>query len=291
MFLPEQFAYAWSFPALPCTAIGTTWVVYLRGWRRTHRTRSAEMPPWRAVCFSLGLASLWIALCSPIDALDDLLLAAHMTQHFILMSVAPPLLVLGAPIVPLLCGLPRWLVRFLVPAFGARWIRSVARLLVHPVTAWIMMNAAYLIWHVPSVFELALRSEKWHGVEHLCFFGTSLVFWWIVIQPWPSHAVWSRWMLIPYLLAADLVNTALSAFLAFSGRVLYCTYAAAPRISRLSALNDQVAAGAGMWFFGSCVFLVAAAIVVHLELANNGGALHQARHPSERLGLSPQRSE
>jgi putative membrane protein len=223
------------------------------------------MPPWRAMCFSLGLASLWIAICSPIDALDELLLTAHMTQHFILMSVAPPLIILGTPLVPLLGGVPRWLVRFLAPAFRASWIRRVGTIFVHPVTAWFAMNIAYLIWHVPSVFELALRSENWHTVEHLCFFVTSLAFWWIVIQPWPSHAVWSRWMLIPYLLAADLVNTALSAFLAFSGRVLYPTYAAAPRISSLTALNDQVAAGAGMWLFGSCVFLVAAAIVVHIE--------------------------
>lgn len=233
------------------------------------------MPPCRPVCFSLGLASMWIAICSPIDALDDLLLTGHMTQHFILMSVAPPLIILGAPMVPLLSGVPRWLIRLLAPAFQARWIRSVGTILVHPVAAWFAMNVAYLIWHVPSVFELALRSEKWHTVEHLCFFLTSLAFWWIVIQPWPSHAVWSRWMLIPYLLAADLVNTALSAFLAFSGRVLYPTYAAAPRISRLSALNDQVAAGAGMWFFGSCVFLVAAAIIVHTE-ATGKARLHFA---------------
>jgi putative membrane protein len=263
--LPEQLAYDWSFPILSCGAIAATWIVYLRGWQRARKTRPLEMRPWRAVCFSLGLASLWIAIGSPIDALDDLLLTAHMTQHFILMSVAPPLIILGAPIVPLLGGLPRWLLRLLAPVFAVRWIRRVANVLVHPVTAWVAMNTAYLIWHVPRVFELALCSEKWHTVEHLCFFLTSLVFWWIVIQPWPSHAVWSRWMLIPYLLAADLVNTALSAFLAFSGRVLYPTYAAAPRVSSLSALNDQVAAGAGMWFFGSCIFLIAAAIVVHIE--------------------------
>jgi putative membrane protein len=273
VFLPEQFAYAWSFPALPCVAIATTWIVYLRGWWHSHQTRPEEMPRWRAVCFSLGLASLWIAICSPIDALDDLLLTAHMTQHFTLMSVAPPLIVLGAPVVPLLSGLPHWLVRLLAPVFATRWIHSLVNIVAHPVTAWVAMNAAYLVWHVPLVFELALRSENWHTVEHLCFFLTSLVFWWIVIQPWPSRALWSRWILIPYLLAADMVNTVLSALLVFSGRVFYPTYEAAPRISHLSALSDQMAAGAGMWFFSSLVFLIAAMWVAY-------GLLHPVGLPA-----------
>jgi Cytochrome c oxidase caa3 assembly factor (Caa3_CtaG) len=103
---PETFISAWSFPILPRASIAATWLVYLRGRRRAHQVRPAEMTRSRAVCFTLGLVSLWIAICSPIDALDDFLLTAHMTQHFILMSVAPPLLVLGAPIVPLLGGVP-----------------------------------------------------------------------------------------------------------------------------------------------------------------------------------------
>jgi cytochrome c oxidase assembly factor CtaG len=232
------------------------------------------------VCFTLGLASLWIAISSPIDALDDLLLTAHMTQHFLLMSVAPPLIILGAPMVPLLSGLPHWLVRLLAPVFGARWLHRLTNVVVHPVAAWVAMNTAYLVWHVPSVFELALRSENWHTVEHLCFFLTSLAFWWIVIQPWPSRAVWSRWMLIPYLLAADLVNTILSALLVFSGRVFYPTYAAAPRIAQLSALSDQMAAGAGMWFFSSLLFLIAAMWITY-------GLLDRAKQRDARTDLHP----
>jgi putative membrane protein len=263
ILLSENLLYKWSFPIVPCASIATTWLVYLRGWRRAHRLRPAEMPRSRAVCFTLGLISLWIAICSPIDALDDVLLAAHMTQHFILMSVAPPLLVLGAPIVPLLGGVPRALLRMVSPIFAAGWFGKFANILVHPVSAWIAMNTAFLIWHVPAIFELALRSENWHTLEHLCFFLTSVAFWWIVIQPWPSHGVWSRWMVILYLISADLVNTILSAFLTFSGRVLYPTYANAPRVCNLTALSDQVAAGAGMWFFGSLVFLLAALWVAY----------------------------
>jgi cytochrome c oxidase assembly factor CtaG len=210
------------------------------------------------VCFLLGIFSLWIAIASPIDALDDLLLAAHMTQHFILMSVAPPLLALGAPTVPLLRGAPGSILRYVIdPLLRSRRFRKMLDLVKNPVLAWLAMNVAFIAWHVPAGFELALRSELWHTVEHLCFFATSLAFWWTIIQPWPSRYVWSRWSLIPYLITADIVNTGLSAFLVFCGHVLYPTYAQAGRPFHISALNDQIAAGAGMWFFGSLVFFAA----------------------------------
>jgi putative membrane protein len=276
----SDYAHSWTFPALPCISIAATWVVYMRGWWRVRRRRGEELPAWRVVCFSLGLISLWIAICSPIDALDDLLLAAHMTQHFLLMSVAPPLIVLGAPTVPLLSGLPRAPLRVFATLFRARWMRAAVNVIVHPLVAWIAMNTAYVVWHVTTMFELALRSENWHTVEHLCFFLTSLAFWWVVIQPWPSHPLWSRWAMIPYLLSADLVNTIVSAFLTFSGRVLYPTYEKAPRVCSLSAVSDQAAAGTGMWFFGSLVFLLAAVWVTY-------GLLKRVKQGETRPELYP----
>ena len=164
----------------------------------------------------------WIAVASPLDTLDGLLLTAHMTQHLILMSVVPPLLLLGAPAVPLLRGLPRSAVRDgLGPFFSTPALHRVARLVTGPAFAWLAMNIAYLGWHVPQAYELALRSPGWHEVEHACFLGTSLLFWFPVIQPWPSVGRGSRWALLPYLVGADLVNTGLAAFLTFSGRVIY----------------------------------------------------------------------
>ncbi len=127
------------------------------------------------------------------------------------------------------------------------------------------MNIAYLAWHVPQAYELALRSPGWHEVEHACFLGTSLLFWFPVIQPWPSVGRGSRWILLPYLVGADLVNTGLAAFLTFSGRVIYPSYAAGPRVFGISALGDQAAAGALMWVIGSIFYLVPlAAIAMHL---------------------------
>ena len=182
----------------------------------------------------------------------------------------PPLLVLGAPLVPLLRGLPRWMIRGLRPVFASRAVHEVAHLLAHPVFAWVVMNVAYLGWHVPQAFELTLRPEAWHDFEHMCFLFTSIAFWWVIVEPWPSRRRWSRWLVIPYLLTADVMNTILSAVLAFSGKVLYPSYGAAERIFSLTPLQDQVLAGAEMWVLNSLVFLVPVAVIVVRMLSPRG---------------------
>jgi putative membrane protein len=257
----------WSAPLGPLIVLAVALVLYLRGWRVARVTREQELPMWRAACFVGGVVALWIAVASPIDALDDYLLTAHMIQHFILMSVAPPLIVLGAPVVPMLRGLPRIVVLGLQPVFRARWLRAFGRAVMHPVTAWVAMNAAYVGWHVPVMFNLTFRSERIHDFEHLCFFVTSLMFWWVVLEPWPARARWPRWAMIPYLLSADVVNTVVSATLAFAGKVLYPEYAEAPRVCFLSALKDQVAAGSEMWVLNSTVMLIPAVVVALRELS------------------------
>jgi putative membrane protein len=280
---------AWSFSIIPFIILTITLILYLRGWRVIHQTRPDQLPNWRAASFLAGIFSLWIAIASPIDTLDDYLLSAHMIQHFILMSIAPPLIVLGAPTVPLLRGLPRFLIRFPVgPILRAHWFHNLGKFITHPVTAWLAINVAYLAWHVPAIFELTFQSEPIHNFEHLCFLFTSIAFWWVVLAPWPSRPRWPRWAMIPYLLTADIVNTVLSATLAFSGKVLYPTYAAAPRITALSPLKDQIAAGAEMWVLNSIVFLIpAVALTVQLLTP---ASLRQASTGSNPAGSNPDRS-
>ena len=123
------------------------------------------------------------------------------------------------------------------------------------------MNIAYLGWHIPQAYELALSSDSWHTVEHICFLFTGLLFWFPLIQPWPSVSRGSRWALLPYLVGADLVNTAYSASLTFSRKVIYPSYASAPRVFDISPLADQAAAGALMWVIGSIFYLVPVAVI------------------------------
>lgn len=237
--------------------------IYLRGWLELHRRIPGRFALWRLIAFQAGLLTLFLALASPLHPLAEVLLQFHMIQHLLLMMVVPPLLLHGAPILPLLRGLPRpVLLHGLGPIFASRAFRALGSFLTHPIVCLVAFTVSNVAWHVPSLYELALRSEFWHEVQHLCFLGTGLLFWWPVVQPWPSRLRWPEWTIIPYLLFADIQNTALSAFLIFSERVLYPTYAAVPRLWGISVMEDQAAAGAIMWVPGSMLFLIPVAVLV-----------------------------
>ena len=231
--------------------------LYLRGWWRLHCQMPRRFGLWHLGSFQLGLCMLLLALASPLEALAELLLQAHMAQHLVLIMVAPPLLVYGAPTLPLLRGLPHVVLkRGLRPLLAWTVWRRLQRVLTHPVLGWLAFVVATLAWHVPALYELALHSHFWHHVQHLCFLSTGVLFWWPVLQPWPSRPRWPRWAMIPYLLLADIQNTALSAALVFSERVLYPTCLTDPRVWGITALDDQAAAGVIMWVPGSLAYLV-----------------------------------
>jgi len=111
------------------------------------------------------------------------------------------------------------------------------------------------------MYELALRSPSWHRLEHFSFLSTALLFWWPIIQPYPWVTRTPRWMILPYLFVADFQNTALSAFLVFYDRVVYPTYETVPRITGLTPLEDQAAAGAMMWVASSVFFLIPVGLI------------------------------
>jgi len=230
---------------------------------------------------------LWLAIASPLDAFSGLLLSAHMVQHLLLLAASPPLILLGAPLLPLLRGLPRKLARDGVGPF-LTWpaLRRVGNFLTHPVSCWIAMAVSLCIWHLPAVFDLALRSSAWHKLEHACFFGASLLFWWPVVRPFPSRPQWPSWSTPLYLLAADLLNTALSAILTFSDHVFYPTYLAAPRLFGTTALSDQTCAGVIMWVPGSLAYLVPAAFIA-IQYLSEG---HQLVRPQKMISKCNQNS-
>src|SRR5258708_2792545 len=235
----------WS-PAVPLTlTLLLAAIVYLRGWLYL-RSRSVNfIPAWRAVSFLIGVFLIWVALGSPLAALDEELLTVHMIQHLLLMTLAPPLILLGAPIMPFLHGLPR---RFthsvLFPLL--RWAPAqwLGRVLSQPAVCWLAAVAALVGWHIPAAFTLALQSEPWHVVEHAGFLGSGFLFWGPVVQPWPSVPSWLRWSMVLYLFLATLPCDILSAFLAFCDRVVYPVYLSTPNHFSASSLKDQQSAGA-----------------------------------------------
>src|SRR5215468_569630 len=259
---------SWTFDPWLIIPLSVAAGLYLRGWWLLHCQMPQRFGVWRLGSFQWGLGMLLLALASPLEALAKVLLQAHMAQHLMLMMVAPPLLVYGAPTLPLLRGLPQVILkRGLGPLLAWTVWRRLARLLTHPVLGWLAFVVATVAWHIPVLYELALHSHFWHHVQHLCFLSTGMLFWWPVLQPWPSRPRWPRWAMIPYLLLADVQNTALSAALVFSERILYPTYLTVPRVWGISALDDQATAGVMMWVPGSLAYLVPVGLLV-MQLLN-----------------------
>ena len=218
--------------------------VYLRGW-----LKSRSIPRWRACSFFLGLFLTWLPLV-PVASADSHMLTAHMIQHLLLMTFAPPLIWLGEP----LMTVRRWLVP-----------KNLGRPLGHPVSCWLAATATLIVWHVPAIFQLGMESPTWHFIEHASFLISGLLFWWPVMQPWPSVALWPRWSMLLYLFLATLPCDVLSGLLVFSDRVVYPMYLTmpemGPHMGALSPLEDQECAAALMWTCVTVVFLVAGTIL------------------------------
>jgi cytochrome c oxidase assembly factor CtaG/polyferredoxin len=253
----DAFLRSWPWEPGLLSALFLCAAVYLRGWCVLRRRDPWRWNSGRAAAFLGGLAAIYLALASPVEPFAALLLQVHMLQHLLLMMVAPPLLWLGAPLFPLLRGLPRPVrVAWAGPLLSSPLLRRFFGRLTHPLPALLLFTVATWVWHLPSVYDLALRSSGWHYLQHLCFLGTAMVFWYPVVRPYPARPRWSAWLLLPYLILADLSNTGLAALLTFSDRVLYPYYAEVPRLGGLSPLEDQSAAGVIMWVPGSLIFLL-----------------------------------
>ena len=277
---------SWQLPLLPLATALLAGIIYVRGWQALRAQLPARFTRARLAAFLAGLAVVFLAVASPIDAFANLLLRVHMLQHVLLTMVAPPLLWLGAPALPLLRGLPTGVAkRGLGPFLAWPPLLTAARAVVHPVVAWLALVAATLLWHLPGPYQLALRDPDWHQLEHACFLVAGLLFWFPVVQPYPSRAHWPRWAMVPYLLLADVQNTLLAALFVFADRPLYAAYAAAPALTTLDAHADQAAAGALMWVAGSAAYLIAAAAIVIEWL--NGRGLVAVEEPVPRLTARP----
>ncbi len=277
---------SWSAPVAVDASLCLAALLYARGWNRLRIAASPQFPVWRLTAFFAGLVTVWFAIGSPLEALDDVSLTVHMVQHLLLAAVAPPLLLLGAPELPLLRGLPQWLARGVVsPFLRLPFTRKFGHLISNPAICWLVATLALIGWHIPAVFELALRWEWLHKLEHASFLGAGLLFWWPVIQPWPSAPRWPQWTVPLYLLGATLPCDALSGFLTFCDRVVYASYNSAPRVFALSPLEDQECAAALMWVSITIIFLVPAVLITLRLLSPRNSDLTDAPTAKRRRFL------
>lgn len=258
----QSLMQSWSPPIALNASLCLAILVYARGWIRLHATFPKLISAWRLSAFIAGVTGIWLAIGSPLEAFDDVSLTVHMVQHLLLMSFSPPLILLGWPALPFMRGLPQWFGRFIVgPVSRSEFFKWLASTVTYPLVCWLAAALALVGWHIPGVFEAALRWEWLHELEHASFFATGLLFWWPVVQPWPSTNRWPRWSILLYLFCATLPCDVLSAFLAFCDRVVYVSYLSAPPMFGISALQDQECAAALMWVSVTLILLVPAIIL------------------------------
>lgn len=253
---------SWSIPIPLSAATLLVVFMYLRGWLRLRAASVTVLPGWRLGSFLLGVFLIWVAVGSPLTLFDEELLTIHMLQHLLLMTIAPALILVGAPFMPLLHGLPqRFIKTVLSPLFRWPRLQRAGHFVTQPALCWFAAAATLVGWHIPAAFTLGLQSEGWHIVEHASFLSAGFLFWWPVVQPWPSLPIWSRWSILLYLFLATLPCDILSAFLVFSDRVVYPVYFSIARHFGLSVLEDQECAGALMWTCITILYLVPAIIL------------------------------
>jgi len=240
-------------PVLVTVILVITALAYLRGWISLRS--NSPISAWRACSCLLGLLLIWVATASPVSTLDHELLTVHMLKHLLLLTIAPPLLWLGEPV--------RCLARTFQPAaWGTRVsvLHKIGKALAQPEVCWLTAAAALIAWHIPSVFTLAMQSATWHFVEQSSFLAAGLLFWWPVVQPWPSVSRPELSMIL-YLFFATLPCDILSGFLVFCDRVVYPVYLSSSHLFGFGALGDQQCAAALMWTCVTLVYLVAGAIL------------------------------
>jgi putative membrane protein len=239
----------------------------------------------------IGLFLIWVAVASPVAALDMELLTAHMVQHVLLMTFAPPLIWLGDPLKVLSHGLPQTFVHWVRPLLRRPSAQQLGKGLTQPVFCWLAATAALVGWHLPAMFSLGMQSGAWHAVEQASFLATGLLFWWPVVRPWPSVSK-PDLSIILYLFLATLPCDILSGFLVFCDRVVYLAYVSSPHPFGFSALGDQQCAAALMWTCVTIVYLVAGAILTMRLLApqcvHEGEPTHQQLHGSAVRQRPPQ---
>ena len=243
---------SWALSLLITLFCAVVELAYFRGWMRL-RSSNETISLARASSFFGGIVLIWIALASSLAVLDHELLTAHMIQHLLLMTLAPPLIWLGEPVLVFS--------RVRVGGAGARPpMPRLAQALTRPAFALFAASAVLVGWHVPTLFAFGMKSAAWHMVEQASFLTTGLLFWWPVVQPWPSVAG-RELSLILYLFLATLPCDILSGFLVFCDRVVYREYSLSSNPFGFSALGDQQCAAALLWTCVTIVYLVAGAVL------------------------------
>jgi cytochrome c oxidase assembly factor CtaG len=211
-------------------------VAYLTLYGRRLLTLAHERRPvarWRVVSFVAGVLLLVGVQVGPADRLADEVLIAHMVQHIIIGDFCSLLIVLG------LTG------PVLQPLLQFRTTRPL-RKLTHPVLALLLWAVDLYAWHLPLFYQLAIRYDLVHALEHACLLWFGTVLWLAVIGPLPKPQWFNGWGRMGYLVSVRLIGAVLGNVLIWTQTVLYPIYKQTDAARGLNPLSDQNVAGAVM---------------------------------------------
>jgi cytochrome c oxidase assembly factor CtaG len=222
----------WAELGPPLIATGVYLTLYLRRTRTLARERR-PVESWRIASFVVGVVSLAASQIGPADAVADQLLAIHMIQHLVIGDFCSLLVVLG------LTG------PVLQPLLHIRVTRPL-RTLAHPLVALALWAIDLYAWHVPFLYQAAIRHDLVHALEHACFFWFGAVLWLGLIGPLPKPAWFAGWGRVGYVVLVRFTGAVLANVLIWAQTVFYPVYRGTDAVRSVSPLSDQNVAGGVM---------------------------------------------
>jgi putative membrane protein len=251
---------------IPVAIGGACLALYARGvavlWRGKKRR---VVGSWHVASFAAGWLIILLAIASPLHELAEQMFSAHMIQHEVLMVIAAPLLVLGRPVV-MLWALPRAWRPGIKQVSRNRGVRGLRATFSRPFDAWLLHAVVIWIWHLPALFDAALRSEAVHAMQHLSFVSAALLFWWTIVHPARRS---ERGISILSLFTTAVHTGVLGALMTFARAPWYSPYGERAASWGLTPLGDQQLAGMIMWIPASVVYLVAALLAMRKWLGDS----------------------
>jgi len=242
-----------DFTVHPSTVIGLAGLGALYHWRAgqrpADRADTSPTPGQRATFFS-ALALIFLSLNGWLhDLSDGYLFSAHMVQHLVLTLVAPPMLVLGTP---------GWMLR---PALRWPVVGPLARWITTPSRCFAIFNVVLVVWHLPPMYELAMRHHPLHIVQHLCFMTAAVLMWWPVLSPLPELPRLSYPGQMLYLFLLSIPMSLVAVCIGYADHLLYPYYASAARIWGITPMQDQMIGALIMWIPGGLFFFAIISVV------------------------------
>jgi putative membrane protein len=242
-----------EFTVHPSTVIGLAGLGALYHWRAGQRPADrAEASPTtgQRASFYSALALIFLSLNGWLhDLSDSYLFSAHMVQHLVLTLVAPPLLVMGTP---------GWMLR---PALRWPVVGPLARWITAPTRCFAIFNVVLVVWHLPPMYELAMRHHSVHIVQHLCFMTAAVLMWWPVLSPLPELPRLSYPGQMLYLFLLSIPMSIVAVCIGYAGNLLYPSYASAARIWGITPMQDQMIGALIMWIPGGLFFFAIISVV------------------------------